>query len=190
MKLLALLGGLLLAGGLDADAGDIQAGRAAAGMCRTCHGLDGMARIPLAPHIGGEPQAYLEDQLLAFKTGSRHHEMMSIVVSTLSMSQIADVAAWYASHTATAALPKNVDPDAAPDACVSCHGISGIATTPDVPHLAGEANIYLDTQLKAFRSGKRKHEIMTPIAAGLSNEQIREYANWYANSLLDIVANE
>ncbi len=190
MKLLVLLGGLLLAGVLDASAADIQAGRAVAGMCRTCHGLDGLARIPLAPHIGGEPQTYLESQLIAFKSGARHHEMMSIVVDGLSESQITDVAAWYASHTATAALPQNVNPSAAPAVCVSCHGVDGIATAPDVPHLAGEVNIYLDTQLKAFRSGKRKHDVMTPIAAELSNQQIREYANWYANSLLDIVASE
>jgi cytochrome c553 len=28
----------------------------------------------------------------------------------------------------------------------------------DAPNLAGETNIYIDTQLKAFRSGKRVHE--------------------------------
>ena len=30
-----------------------------AGMCRTCHGLDGLAQIPVAPNIGGEPADYL-----------------------------------------------------------------------------------------------------------------------------------
>ncbi len=190
MKRLILLGGLLLAEAIGAHAGDIQAGRIVAGMCRTCHGLDGMARIPVAPHIGGEPQTYLEHQLMAFKTGTRNHEMMSIVAAGLSANQIADVAAWYASHTATATLPTDVNPDTAPVACVSCHGADGIATALDAPNLAGEVNIYLDTQLKAFRSGKRTHEIMTPIAAELSDEQIREYANWYANSILDIIVDE
>ena len=63
------LGGLTLAGGLAAPAlaGDPEAGRKVANMCRTCHGADGYAAIPIAPHIGGEPAEYLEAQLLAFK---------------------------------------------------------------------------------------------------------------------------
>jgi cytochrome c553 len=72
------LGGVLLAGGSPSPCrrspkavGDPQAGRKKAGMCRTCHGLDGFARIPIAPHIGGEPAGYLEKQLTAFRAGTR-----------------------------------------------------------------------------------------------------------------------
>jgi cytochrome c553 len=57
---------------------------------------------------------------------------------------------------------------------------------PDAPNLAGEANIYLDTQLKAFRSGKREHEIMTGIAADLTDVEIRALADWYAAVRLEI----
>ncbi|MEM8914250.1 MAG: c-type cytochrome, partial [Pseudomonadota bacterium] len=102
------LGGLLLAGGLSglAVAGDPAAGRKIANMCQTCHGVDGFARVPIAPHIGGEPLEYLEAQLMAYKTGQREHEMMSVVTASLSAQQISDVAAWYASHTAVATLPE------------------------------------------------------------------------------------
>ncbi len=50
-----ILGGLMLAGGTPLSAGDPAAGRKVANMCRTCHGIDGMAQIPIAPNIGGEP---------------------------------------------------------------------------------------------------------------------------------------
>lgn len=178
------LGGLMLAGA--AMAGDAEAGRQVAGMCRTCHGPDGYAKVPIAPHIGGEPEAYIESQLMAFKTGARRHEMMSVVAAGLSARQISDVAAWYADHTATADLPEGADETAAPDACVSCHGADGIALSPDAPNLAGETAIYLDTQLKAFRSGRRIHEIMSEIAAELTDAEIRAAADWYAAVSLTI----
>ncbi|MGS4946579.1 c-type cytochrome [Meridianimarinicoccus sp. RP-17] len=178
------LGGLMLAGA--APAADLDEGRKVAGMCRTCHGLDGYARIPIAPHIGGEPAGYLESQLMAFKTGTREHEMMTVVASSLSAEQIANVSAWYAAHGAEAALPDGVDPAGAPDGCVSCHGTAGISSLDDAPNLAAETNIYIDTQLKAFRSGKRTHELMSNIAADLTDAEIRAYADWYGATTLTI----
>ncbi len=180
----------MLAGGTPAAADDAAAGRKVANMCRTCHGVDGYAQIPIAPHIGGEPKAYLEAQLMAFKTGARAHEMMSIVAAGLSAQQISDVAAWYASHEVTATLPDGMSADDAPAACVACHGADGISVLLDAPNLAGEVNIYIDTQLKAFRNGKREHDVMSEVAAGLSDAEIREFADWYAMVELEIRAAE
>jgi cytochrome c553 len=187
---LIVLGGLMLAGGTQAAADDPVAGRQVAGMCRTCHGIDGFAQIPIAPHIGGEPQEYLEAQLMAFKTGAREHEMMSLVAGGLTAQQIADVATWYAAHEVTATLPEGVTEAEAPDACVSCHGANGLSVALDAPNLAGEVNIYIDTQLKAFRTGKRKHEIMSLIAADMTDAEIRAVADWYAAIELEIKPTE
>ncbi|MBN8189618.1 cytochrome c4 [Salipiger thiooxidans] len=187
---LIILGGLTLAGGTPLSAGDPAEGRKVANMCRTCHGIDGLAQIPIAPNIGGEPEAYLESQLMAFKTGAREHEMMSVVAAGLSAQQISDVAAWYGAHVASARLPDGVSEADAPDACVSCHGADGIALLPEAPNLAGEVNIYIDTQLKAFRTGKRKHDIMSSIAAEMTDEEIRAVADWYAAVELEITGPE
>lgn len=178
----AILGGLVLAGGASspAVADDPAAGRRVATMCQTCHGLDGFATVPIAPHIGGEPREYLEAQLMAFRTGRREHEMMSVVTAGLTAQQISDVAAWYAAHVAVATLPEGADPADAPQACVSCHGADGISRLLDAPNLAGETNIYIDTQLKAFKRGRREHAIMSEVAAELSDAEIREIADWYA----------
>ena len=172
-----ILGGLALAGGAPAGAQDVEAGRQVAGMCRTCHGLDGYAVMPLAPHIGGEPASYLATQLRAFRSGERVHEMMSVVAGGLTDAQIADVAAWYAAHDAAATLA--ADPAGAPEACVGCHGVDGISVVEDAPNLAGEANVYLVEQLKAFASGRRVHEVMSQVAADLSEEEMRAAADWY-----------
>ena len=148
--------------------------------CQTCHGLDGVAEIPIAPHIGGEPKSYLENQLMGFKTGAREHEMMTIVAAGLTAQQIDDVAAWYAAHAASAELAPGADPAQAPAQCVSCHGIDGISELLDAPNLAGETSAYIVTQLKAFRRGKRKHEIMAAVAAEMTDQEIRAVADWYA----------
>ncbi len=113
-----------------------------------------MQRFRIAPHIGGEPETYIASQLHAFREGTRTHEMMSVVAKSLSDQQIADLAAWYSAHVPTATL--TADAEGAPEVCVACHGANGIGVAEDVPNLAGETNIYIDTQLKAFRGGKRQ----------------------------------
>jgi cytochrome c553 len=65
--------------------------------------------------------------------------------------------------------------------CATCHGALGISVTPDAPHLAGQPRIYLAEQLKAFRSGKRRHEVMNVIAKPLSDDDIAALAEWYAS---------
>lgn len=64
-------------------------------------------------------------------------------------------------------------------ACVPCHGALGLSAAPDAPHLAGQPRIYLVEQLKAFRGGRRKHEVMNVIAKALSDEDIAQLAEWY-----------
>ena len=64
--------------------------------------------------------------------------------------------------------------------CAVCHGSNGIAVNPEAPNLAGEAPIYIERQLKAFRSGERKSEQMSIIAKDLSDQDIADLAAWYA----------
>ncbi|MFN7026336.1 MAG: c-type cytochrome [Pseudorhizobium sp.] len=191
--LLGSLGGVLLAQSLLVASalaqtleGDPEAGRSKAGMCRTCHGLEGLARIPIAPHIGGESVTYLVHQLAAFRDGTRTHEMMSVVAKSLDDQTIADLAAWYSAQRVTARPPPGPAGEAAPQACVSCHGADGLAVIEDAPNLAGENTIYIATQLKAFRSGKRQHPVMSEIAAGLTDAEIRTVADWYAGTEIEI----
>ncbi len=95
----------LTASGALAD-GDAAEGRKKAGQCRTCHGIDGMAKIPVAPNIGGENFTYLKTQLQNFRSGKRGHEMMIIVAKDLSDADIDDLSAWYSSIAVTVTMPK------------------------------------------------------------------------------------
>ncbi len=80
-----------------AAAADIQAGRAKAKPCNTCHGKDGIGTIPMFPNPAGQKSIHLAKQLRAFRDGSRNSEIMNIVVKALSDQDIDDLAAYYES---------------------------------------------------------------------------------------------
>lgn len=79
-----------------AYSGDPVAGRQKATPCRPCHGLDGLSRRPDAPHIAGQLELYLRDQLKKYRSGERAHPVMAIVTRDLSDTDIEDLAAFYA----------------------------------------------------------------------------------------------
>lgn len=65
--------------------------------------------------------------------------------------------------------------------CSLCHGALGLSSAPDAPNLAAQPAIYLGAQLRAFRSGERKHEVMNLMAKPLSDADIENLAEWYAS---------
>jgi cytochrome c553 len=73
-------------------------------------------------------------------------------------------------------------------ACATCHGPLGVSTAPDAPNLAGQPRIYLASQLRAFRSGKRAHEVMNVIAKRLADDDIDQLADWYASIAIEAKA--
>jgi cytochrome c553 len=77
-------------------AGDAAAGRRKAVQCQTCHGLNGLSKIPEAPNLAGQPELYLVKSLNDFRQGVRRNEMMSIVSQALSDADVDDLAAYYA----------------------------------------------------------------------------------------------
>ncbi len=87
-------------------AGDVAAGKQKAQQCAVCHGIDGLAKRPDAPHLAGESELYLIKQLKAFRSGERQDEMMSIVAADLSDQDMADLAAWYSAITVSVELPE------------------------------------------------------------------------------------
>ena len=73
-------------------------------------------------------------------------------------------------------------------ACAVCHGPLGVAAAPDTPHIAGQPERYLSEQLKAYRSGKRSHEVMSVMAKPLSDDDIRDLAEWFSSLAIEAKA--
>jgi cytochrome c553 len=91
----------------DAAAQDIAAGRRKAVGCQNCHGMDGIAKLPDAPNLAGQPEPYLVRSLRAYRSGERRNEVMTIAAKPLTDEDIRDLAAYYAAiQIEVKAVPK------------------------------------------------------------------------------------
>jgi len=65
--------------------------------------------------------------------------------------------------------------------CAACHGANGVSVSPRVPNLAAQRAGYISKLLKAFRSKKRKHGIMSGLVGVLSDSAFGDVAAYYAS---------
>jgi cytochrome c553 len=64
--------------------------------------------------------------------------------------------------------------------CLACHGMAGNSTNPEWPNLAGQPETYVVAQLKAFKEGTRVNPLMTPMAVGLSEQDMQDLGAYFA----------
>ena len=69
--------------------------------------------------------------------------------------------------------------------CAVCHGEFGVSVLPNAPSLAGQPEIYLAEQLKAYRSGKRSDESMSVVAKPLTDAEITDLSAWFASIAIE-----
>lgn len=86
--------------------GDPAAGKKKSMSCAACHGANGIAVLPNAGNLAGQPVQYLKKALHDFKTGARKQENMSVVAQALSDQDIENLAAYYAAFQVTVTPPK------------------------------------------------------------------------------------
>ena len=65
--------------------------------------------------------------------------------------------------------------------CSACHGLNGVSVTDVIPNLAGQKAGYIEAQLKALKDGTRKNQIMGPMAAQLSIDDIANVAAYFSS---------
>lgn len=63
--------------------------------------------------------------------------------------------------------------------CTMCHGARGLSEA-NSPNLAGQYAIMVYKQLMDFKSGARASAVMVPLVAGLSDQDMRDLAHYYA----------
>jgi cytochrome c553 len=95
------------------------------------------------------------------------------------------LAASLAALVSASAASQNPTPPAGPapakaEVCVACHGPGGNAVIPINPILAGQTSRYLYLQLRDFQEGRRSDPQMSPMVAGLSRDELRELADYFA----------
>jgi cytochrome c553 len=172
----------------SARAADISAGKALAQGCAACHGADGVSQIPLTPSLAGEPDEYVQWQLVYFRSGARKSEVMGPLAAALSNQDIRNLGAYYAS------LPPP-QPSVVPDAvaqtgeqlavqrrCKSCHAedYNGFRAAA---RLSGQREDVLVQALRDFRSGKRVGSgvaSMSEVAYGLTDADMTALSHYMA----------
>jgi cytochrome c553 len=164
--------------------------------CARCHGLDGLGREQSAfPKLAGQRLEYLNRSMQAYARGQRHSGMMEPLAAGLKQAEMYEVARYYASLPASApssppagergkAIAQQGLPTQRVPACNACHGPDDTLRNTVYPKLAGQYADYLTLQLELFKQGKRGGtdyaHIMQRAAAGLTTEQMRAVAHYYA----------
>jgi cytochrome c553 len=64
--------------------------------------------------------------------------------------------------------------------CMACHGPDGNSLNPEWPNLAGQHASFIVAQLEAFKSGERQNPLMSPMAVGLTGQDMLDLAAFYA----------
>ena len=74
----------------------VEEGRNRAAYCHACHGMQGHPVAVEWPIIAGQSAPYIQNQLMAFKQGTRYHPLMVNVVKDLEASAMSALGAYYA----------------------------------------------------------------------------------------------
>jgi cytochrome c553 len=64
--------------------------------------------------------------------------------------------------------------------CLACHGPGGVSQMEGAPNLAAAPDLYIEWQLVYFRGATRKNDMMTPAAADLTDDDIRNFGAYFA----------
>lgn len=163
--------------------------------CQECHGADGNSGDARIPKHAGQYADYLIKQLRNFQSGERKYQIMNVMVEDLTETDIADIAAYFASQKQMQGIPKGDYPAASSlfvegdknrniQACSSCHGQNGKGRSADntvFPVIGGQHEIYLRAQLIKWKLGERTNSadgVMNKIAKSLTDQEIEELANY------------
>ena len=183
--------GLSALASVPAHAADIAAGKEKAELCTACHGEGGISQTENIPSLAGQPDQFIQWQLVFFRSGSRRNEQMQPIVEQISNEDIRNLGAYFASLAPPKPTAADDDPDlsrkgaqaAAGRRCASCHADT-YAGTKAVARLAGQREEYLIKALHDYKSGQRSGgggAAMADVAYPLSEEEITALAHYLAH---------
>ena len=183
--------GLVAVASTPAHAADAAVGKDKAEVCSGCHGEGGISQTENIPSLAGQPDQFIQWQLVFFRGGARKSEQMQPIAEAVSNEDIRALGAYFAALTP----PKSSAPDDNPDLsskgaqaaagrrCASCH-TDTFAGTKAVARLAGQREEYLVKALHDYKSGVRSGgagAAMTDVAYPLSDEEITALAHYLAH---------
>jgi cytochrome c553 len=189
VRLVLILSGLVI-GSQGLWAADAAAGKAMAESCAFCHGADGISQMDLTPSLAGQPDQFVQWQLVFFRSSARKSEVMGPIAEGLSNEDIRNLGAYYSSlppprpaaATSSDTLAQAGEKAAAEHRCKACHSddFSGMLSAA---RLAAQREDVLTKALQDFKSGKRFGSgvaSMADVVADLTEDDMRALAHFMA----------
>ena len=191
IALVGMLSAAMIGCGALAQAADIEAGKQKAEICAGCHGDDGISQTENIPSLAGQPDQFVQWQLVYFRAGTRKNEQMQPIVEAINNEDIRNLGAYFASLAPPKPSQADDDSDlskkgaeaAAGRRCASCH-TDNFAGTKAVARIAGQREEYLVKALHDYKSGMRSgggQAAMAEVAYPLSEEEITALAHYLAH---------
>ncbi len=173
---------------------DLERGKQiASAVCAACHGADGNSSVATNPILAGQHADYIAAQLAAFKAGSRQSPIMQGMAAPLSPEDMLGVGAYFQMQKPNPSIARDKALAARGQqvwragikalgvpACAGCHGAAGHGIPVQYPRLAGQYSELTVGWLKAYATGARAHVVMGPIAARLSENDMKAVAEYIA----------
>jgi cytochrome c553 len=165
--------------------------REKAAQCTPCHGEGGVSQTENTPSLAGQPDLFLQWQLVFLRSGSRKNEVMQPIAEQFGNEDVRSLSAYFASLPS----PKASEPDDNPDLskkgaeaaagrrCGSCHGDT-FAGAKAVARLAGQREDYLAKALHDYKSNLRVGNgvaAMADVTYSMSEEEITALAHYLAH---------
>lgn len=64
--------------------------------------------------------------------------------------------------------------------CLACHGEDGVPNYAESPIIDGQHEGYLYIQLRDYKNGSRRHEVMSEIVKDLTRQDLKDLAGFFA----------
>jgi cytochrome c553 len=163
-------------------------------LCASCHGRDGNSKQPDTPNLASQHPAYLLEQIELFATGQRRNFVMQSLAANFSNADKVNLAIYYSSMPVQ---PAAFDANLAArgqriydSVCFMCHAKDG-KSAEGFARIAGQKPEYVAKTLHRYRANaqgkadplevKRTNPRMEQVTQNLSDQDIRELANYVAS---------
>jgi cytochrome c553 len=174
-----------------------QGTKAGVPACIACHGAKGEGNAASAyPMLAGQSTEYMIKQLHDFASDVRVSPVMAPIAKALTDAEKEKVSQYYAQMEIPKVMKTKASASAVQlgqklarigdqklqvQACNNCHGPDGRGAYPAIPRIAGQHAKYIQAQLKAWKDGARKNQViqMAEVAQRLDEKSIQAVSAYF-----------
>lgn len=158
-------------------------------LCMACHGPAGNSQIPTIPSLAGQPQLFIENQLVLIREGMRPVPEMKGMLDGMKDAELVALATWFAAQPLKPAAGQRNDVVYARGQALAGKALCGTCHLPDysgrqqIPRLAGQHEAFLLQSMKQFRDhpGPGRDTIMAAALYGLKDQDLADLAHFLAH---------